>query len=390
MSTTAGLLLKEPLGINYPIESSTLPPQIGNFMNAFIFQSLVESMSVGFAILDAMTEQITYANPQFTDILKVKIQLEEEVFWGALVGQSPFQLPHSPSEKPSWECLCLEPGTQTKLVMSAVTFKHRGREWIGVVVHRLAPSGRKAEIAQSSGNSITMSHLPSPNEAVISNLNAIAHDLQTPVISINGHLGMLLRDFSDELGPRAKVLLEKIKNNTDGISRHTDQLKQLVALGAPPLRRESVNLHDVLRNVLADLDFPIRERKVAIRVDGALPVVKGDPDRLHSVFNNLISNAVKFMGQQPSPLIVISVEDDPDWHRISVKDNGIGIHPTWLTDIFSPFKRVGDLKVPGDGMGLSFCHMIINMAGGSIWADSTPGHGTTITFTWPKEGRQVP
>ena len=135
-----------------------------------------------------------------------------------------------------------------------------------------------------------------------------------------------------------------------------------------------------LDRALANLQKVVEENDAKITCDG-LPSVQGDESQLVQLFQNLISNAIKFRGQRP-PEIDVSARRDGDRWVFAVRDNGIGIEREYWEQIFVIFRRLHTRqKYAGTGIGLAVCKRIVERHGGQIWLDSQPGQGTTFYFT---------
>jgi chemotaxis family two-component system sensor kinase Cph1 len=141
----------------------------------------------------------------------------------------------------------------------------------------------------------------------------------------------------------------------------------------------------VLARVLTDLGVMIAERGATVTHD-PLPTVMADDVQLGQLFQNLIANAVKFHGDDP-PRVHVSAEPVGDEWRFSVCDKGIGIDAQYADRIFVIFQRLhAATDYPGSGIGLAICKRIVERHGGRIWMESTPGKGTTFSFTIPMRG----
>ncbi len=115
-----------------------------------------------------------------------------------------------------------------------------------------------------------------------------------------------------------------------------------------------------------------------------LPTVMANPSLLTQLFQNLVSNAVKFASDEPLEIRIGILRQESEW-RFSVEDNGIGIEPLYLDQIFRIFQRIeGRAERPGTGIGLANCKKIVEHHGGRIWVESTPGKGSTFFFTIPE------
>jgi signal transduction histidine kinase len=153
---------------------------------------------------------------------------------------------------------------------------------------------------------------------------------------------------------------------------------------------EQVNLEDITRQVLNDLDLQIEESGAHIEVS-ALPSLEADPTQMYQLLQNLVSNALKFQPVDNPPVIKISISQKPEslpeangMVSLSVSDNGIGFDEKYLDRIFQPFQRLhGSEKYDGTGMGLAICRKIIERHGGSITARSKPGQGSTFIVSLP-------
>ena len=146
---------------------------------------------------------------------------------------------------------------------------------------------------------------------------------------------------------------------------------------------EQVDCETVLEQVMIDLSAALQESGAEVTRD-RLPTVPGNAIQIATLFQNLIGNAVKFRGAE-RPRVHVGVEaKDTEW-LLMVRDNGIGIEPRHLERIFVIFQRLHTRdQYPGTGIGLAICKKIVERHGGRIWAESSPGRGTTFKFTLPR------
>ncbi len=141
-----------------------------------------------------------------------------------------------------------------------------------------------------------------------------------------------------------------------------------------------------MKTALANLETAIAEAGAVVTYD-QLPIVNGDAAQLIQLFQNLIGNAIKFRGPQPSRIHVAVRRDEMHW-LFSVKDNGIGMLPEYFERIFVIFQRLHTrTEYPGTGIGLAICKKIVERHGGRIFVESEPGQGSTFSFTLP--GREA-
>ncbi|MGZ5051614.1 MAG: protoglobin domain-containing protein [Methylobacter sp.] len=211
-----------------------------------------------------------------------------------------------------------------------------------------------------------------------------SHDLQEPLRMVASFTQLLSRRYRDKLDSDAD---EFIHYAVDGATRMQTLINDLLAysrIGSRIRPFEPVDLSNVLKRALANLHIAIEESGAQISYD-ELPTVRGDITQLTQLFQNLIGNAVKFRREQAPEIRISVLEDDDDYWRIAVRDNGIGIAPEFFERIFVIFQRLHNKEeYPGTGIGLSICKKIVERHGGQIRVDSERGQGATFTFTLPK------
>jgi signal transduction histidine kinase len=216
-----------------------------------------------------------------------------------------------------------------------------------------------------------------------------SHDLQEPLRKIASFCQMLQRRYSDQLDDRAQ---QYIAFAVDGATRMQALINDLLAfsrVGRVYDNVADVDLGAALRRVRSDL--AVRLEEAGAKIESAdLPVVRGDATLLAMLWQNLISNAVKFRKPDLTPRISIDVTPDGDFCRFSVEDNGIGIEPQFEDKIFVIFQRLHPRDVyPGTGIGLAICKRIVEHHGGRIWLDAAYTDGARICFTLPTATSQT-
>ncbi len=206
-----------------------------------------------------------------------------------------------------------------------------------------------------------------------------SHDLQEPLRMVSSFTQLLELQYSDRLDDRAR---EYIRFAVDGAKRMYDLLNGLLAYSR--IQRKGkvftpVDLNHVLDNVLKTLAITIKERTAIIKAD-KLPLINADESQMNQLFQNLISNGIKF--SNGSPRIYVSSRTEKDKYVFSVKDEGIGIEPQYFERIFQIFQRLFPKdQYEGTGIGLSICKSIVERHQGKIWVESEPGKGSTFYFT---------
>jgi len=221
------------------------------------------------------------------------------------------------------------------------------------------------------------------NEELEQYAHIISHDLQQPARVVVNFLGLLDERFGDEFVEDAQ---RYIHFSVDAAQRMTEQLAGLLAHAR--VRRGAgeqslpVDVGEVMRGVRDNLQLMIEESDAVVEADD-LPVVRGYPNLLLQLFQNLVQNAIKFRRDEPPKVTVTAERDGDDW-RFEVRDNGIGFEPEFADRIFLIFQRLHTREdFEGTGMGLAIARKIVETHGGGIWAESEPGSGARFYFTIP-------
>lgn len=211
----------------------------------------------------------------------------------------------------------------------------------------------------------------------------VSHDLRNPLVTIKGFLGMLKKDLHDQHMDRVQNDFQRIAGATDKMDELLSDLLELSRIGRIINPPEEVDLARLVQDAIDSVEARLRSKHVAVHVQPDLPTIRGDRIRLREVFENLIDNAVKYMGDQRNPIIEIGFLESEGWPVIFVKDNGIGIEARYQDKIFGLFEKL-DPSVEGTGIGLALVKRIIETHGGKIWVESEgPGKGTKFCFTIP-------
>jgi len=214
-----------------------------------------------------------------------------------------------------------------------------------------------------------------------------SHDLKSPLITIKGFLGFLREDAERGNLKRLETDIQRISDAADKMQRLLNDLLELSRIGRSVNKTEWIDLNGMIPEVLELLHGRIAGGAMPIRVsvEENLPRVFGDGPRLLEVWQNLIDNAAKFMGDQLNPHIEVGqAEKAEDGMPIFfVRDNGMGIDPQFSDRIFGLFDKL-DARTEGTGIGLALVKRIIEFHGGRIWVESELGKGSTFYFTLPQ------
>lgn len=212
-----------------------------------------------------------------------------------------------------------------------------------------------------------------------------SHDLQEPLRKIQAFSGLLVDEYGDKLGDGDEYLT-RIQTSANRMSTLIEDLLAFSRVSTKPSVTRSINLNETLNDVIGDLDERVRKEKGQIIVDSKLPTVQADETHMRQLFQNLLSNALKFHSIDTKPVVKVSYERRKDVHRISVADNGIGIDEKYQEKIFAVFQRLHARQAfDGTGIGLAVCKKIVERYNGTIEVKSQLGTGTTFIITLPTE-----
>lgn len=213
----------------------------------------------------------------------------------------------------------------------------------------------------------------------------VSHDLKAPLITIRGFLGFVREDLNLGNTVRLEKDMARINDATEKMQHLLTDLLELSRIGRLKHDPVLISTNGLLAEVVELLQGRIQEHRVQVKITGALPAIYGDRQRIFEVFQNLIDNAAKFMGDQVQPIIEVGTQGEKNGKPIFyVRDNGMGIHPQFKERIFGLFDKLNP-QSEGTGVGLALVKRIIEIHGGRIWVESVPGIGTTFFFSLPSQ-----
>jgi PAS domain S-box-containing protein len=210
-----------------------------------------------------------------------------------------------------------------------------------------------------------------------------SHDLQEPLRTVISFVGLLKRGYHDKLDEQGH---EYLKFVVDASVRMSQLIKGLLEYSRIGTNRQLslVNINDLIQNIIDDLSAQINQTQANISIK-SMPKIMGYETELRLLFQNLVSNAIKFRKAGQSPIIHLGVKDEKSHWLFTVTDQGIGIESAYKEQIFSLFQRLhGIEKYEGTGIGLAHCHKIVDLHGGKIWVESQLHHGSTFFFSISK------
>ncbi|WP_265110834.1 PAS domain-containing sensor histidine kinase [Halosolutus halophilus] len=276
---------------------------------------------------------------------------------------------------------------------ASVELEYADREW---VVHAAPITDERGEVfaGMTMAQDITerreyqrkleetIERLEDSNERLEHFAYAASHDLQEPLRMVSSYLQLIEDRYGDALDEDGKEFLAFAIEGAERMRKMIEGLLEYSRVETQGDPFEPTDLEDVVGDVLTDLQFRIEESAADVSID-ELPRVNGDASQLRQLFQNLLSNAIEYSGDEP-PTIHVEAENQGGTWIISVHDEGIGIEADDTERVFEVFQRLHSREeYDGTGIGLALCQRIVERHGGEIWVESEPDEGTTVSFTLP-------
>lgn len=210
-----------------------------------------------------------------------------------------------------------------------------------------------------------------------------SHDLQEPIRMVKNYIGLFAKKYQSSVDEKAATYIKYIIDGAERMQKLIDGLLAMSQVSSDGKVLENVDVNEIMNTVLKDLKLLIEENAVKIEYPN-LPIVLGDKIQVRQVFQNLMSNSIKFR-RDIDPLIQIKYTVSDGDYEFSLADNGIGINSQYFEQIFIIFKRLHTRdKYSGSGLGLSLCKKIVERHGGKLRVESEEGKGTTFFFNLKK------
>lgn len=233
----------------------------------------------------------------------------------------------------------------------------------------------------------TRDELRRSNDNLAAFAGQVSHDLRTPLTAILANAELLADEPAVVSDPALAPLATEVVSAGLRMARMIDDVLAYAQV-AGRLSLTDTDLDVLVANVLNDLGPRLRELGARVQV-GPLPTVRADTGQLYAVLLNLVDNAAKYSGDAPPDIVIGCRQESACW-TIWVQDEGVGIAPERLEDIFAPFVRLrtpGGTAVEGSGIGLDTVRRIVEAHGGRVGLESSPGLGSTVWFTLPRTAK---
>lgn len=224
-----------------------------------------------------------------------------------------------------------------------------------------------------------LEELEASNKGLQEYAHIVSHDLKSPLRSISALATWLSEDYKDKLDDNGKFNLQQIQEKIESMDALINGILKYSSINYDQSKHTTVDFNTVINEIIAVIFIPDH---VQIRLNNTLPILKADKTKIHQLFQNLISNAVMHI-EQENGLVEISAEEQKNFWKFSIADNGIGIPKTYHEKIFKIFQSIGKGE-RSTGIGLSIVKKIVDLYKGQIWLESEEGKGTTFYFTIKK------
>jgi len=279
-------------------------------------------------------------------------------------------------EKEYIAALDVVPRLSREAVNASMTFLAR----LARMISQLSYSGIKLARSTEQTSRVN-SELAAANKELEAFTYSVSHDLRAPLRHISGFSKILSEEFSESLPPEAQHHVQRIQEGTRRMGQLVDDLLNLGRVGRKELSLQVAGIRSIVEEVQNNLKSEIGDRKVEWRI-GDLPYVECDTSLIHQVFQNLLSNALKFTRPRSLAVIEIGQEQRNGDSVVFVRDNGVGFSMKYADKLFGVFQRLHRQEdFEGTGVGLATVQRIIQKHGGRIWAEAELDKGASFYFT---------
>lgn len=263
--------------------------------------------------------------------------------------------------------------TQCRMTMTDITDKKE--------TEKLLALSQQLQIEKEQQiNKLKAAELERQNKELKQFAYLASHDLKGPLKTVSNYIQLLDRKYKRKLDEQAGVFIDFISSAVD---RMNTQIKDLLDYSLIGQNKEQslIDCNVMVKAIQSNLSFSIAESKATFEID-PLPQIQGYETELYLLFQNLISNALKFHKKDSKPHIKIAAQKEGDYWRFMIQDNGIGIEKQYQERIFVIFQRLHTREeFEGTGIGLAHCQKIVELHKGKIWVESQPDEGSTFYFT---------
>jgi len=265
----------------------------------------------------------------------------------------------------------------------APTINTRGEIEKYLAIQRVITDQKAAEEALCQVNE----ELGKTNQELEQFVYTASHDLKSPIVTIQGFLGHLRRDAGEGRTDRLVGFVDRIDGAAGKMRDNIDDLLELSRIGRVTNNPGTINVTELVQSLVADQQDPIKDKAVTVHVQEDMPSLWADRSQIIQIFDNLITNALKYGCDADQPAIHIGAEQNNGETRFFVKDNGQGIDPEYHDKVFGLFQRL-KTDADGTGIGLALVKRVLELHHGRAWVVSQVGEGATFWLSFPQESVQ--
>jgi signal transduction histidine kinase len=215
--------------------------------------------------------------------------------------------------------------------------------------------------------------------------SVLSHDLKSPIFSVDGFSELLLADYTDKLDEEGQDFLRRIRGSAQQMKKVLDEMSHIVKLLSRPDALRPTPLREIVEEVLLKFNYLVDEGGVSVIVSDDLPTVNVDPEKIREAIGALVSNALWFTDRgKGERTLAIDCSNDNGGYRICVRDNGIGIDPRYVHQIFDLGLKLDKSRGGGPGYGLYLAKRVVEAHGGQISVETALDQGSTFCLTIPQ------
>lgn len=223
------------------------------------------------------------------------------------------------------------------------------------------------------------------HEEMLKLFSVLSHDLKSPIFSIDGFSELLISDYAAKMDDDGQDFLRRIRSSAQHMKRVLDEMGHLVKLLSRDPVNVPLNVEEIIEELRLKLSAHFEQQKVTLNIEGKLPALTGDAEMVREILGELLRNAAQFSNQpEGARQIWVTGKEADDMVRIDIRDNGIGIDPRYLAQVFELGIKLDKSRGTGPGYGLFLARRTATLLGGSLEAITEPEKGSTFTLTLPK------
>jgi len=223
-------------------------------------------------------------------------------------------------------------------------------------------------------------------EELVRFFSVLSHDLKSPIFAVDGFSDLLLADYLEKLDEDGQDFLTRIRSSAQYMKRVLDDMSHMVKLLSRPTARKPTPLLELIEEVILKYNFQIEEGGVQVELPKEMPTVSVDPEKIREAIGELVSNALFFTDREKGERkIVIESSETDGGVKLCIRDNGTGIDPKYVSQIFDlgGMSKLDKPRGGGPGYGLYLAKRLVESHGGELTVESTPGEGSSFCFTLP-------